>query len=126
MALVPCIFTGEAVVNYVGNSPAPEGLVLVGDTNPVGMVAWHHAPPDGSWLRLNGQIVSKTLYPDLWAYAQNFLTADQAVNPGLYRSVDGNTFAVPNLDGLFIRGAGGQRRRSASSRRATTSRTRTA
>jgi hypothetical protein len=94
-------------VNYVGTPPAPAGVVLVGDTNPVGVMAFFHAPPDASWLQLNGQTVLKASYPDLWSWAQGFLTADQATFPGLYRNVDANNFAVPNLDGLFIRAAGG-------------------
>jgi hypothetical protein len=94
-------------MNYIGNDPAPAGLILVGDTNPVGLVGWFHAPPDGSWVHLNGQVLVKANYPDLWAYAQGFLTADQVVNPGLYRSIDASTFAVPNLAGLFIRSTGG-------------------
>ena len=93
-------------MNYVGNPPAPEGVILVGDTNPIGAIVWGHKVPDSSYLQLNGQVVSKTTYPDLWAHAQNFLTSDQTANPGLYRSVDGATFALPKLDGLFIRSAG--------------------
>ena len=93
-------------MNYVGNPPAPAGVVLVGDTNPVGMIAWFHAPPDSTWKQLNGQVLAKAAFPDLWAWAQNFLTADQAANPGLYRNVDANTFAVPKMDGLFFRAAG--------------------
>lgn len=93
-------------MNYIGNGPAPGGMVLVGDTNPVGAIAWFHAAPDATWLRLNGQSVLKASYPDLWAWAQGFLTADQTANPGLYRSIDGTTFALPKLDGLFIRSAG--------------------
>ena len=90
--------------NYVGNEPTPEGLVLVGDTNPVGAILWFHAVPNGSYLALNGQTVAKATYPDLWVWAQGFLTADQTVEPGLYRDVDASNFAVPNLAGLFLRG----------------------
>jgi len=93
--------------NYVGNEPTPEGLVLVGDTNPVGAILWFHAVPNGSYLALNGQTVAKATYPDLWVWAQGFLTADQTVEPGLYRDVDASNFAVPNLAGLFLRGLGG-------------------
>ena len=94
-------------MNYIGREPAPAGVILVGDTNPVGAIAFFHGVPDGSWVRLNGQVLLKASYPDLWAYAQGFLTADQVANPGLYKDVAAGTFAVPNLDGLFIRGAGG-------------------
>lgn len=93
-------------MNYIGNEPAPGGTVLVGDTNPIGLVAFFHAPPDASWKLLNGQLLAKATYPDLWAYGQGFLTADQATNPGLYRDVDAVSFALPKLDGMFIRAAG--------------------
>src|SRR5262245_11292325 len=99
-------------MNYIGAEPDPPvppgpSVVLVGDTNPIGMLAYFHAVPVAGWLQLNGQGVSKTLYADLWAYAQAFLTADQDEHPGLYRSVDANTCAVPNLSSLFIRSTGG-------------------
>src|SRR5262245_42386679 len=93
-------------MNYIGREPAPAGLIMVGDTNPVGMLAFFHSVPDGTWVQLNGQVLIKANYPDLWAYAQGFLTADQVANPGLYKDVSGTTFAVPKLDGLFIRGVG--------------------
>jgi hypothetical protein len=93
-------------MNYIGREPAPAGLILLGDTTPIGAVGWFHAPPDGSWKQLNGQALLKASYPDLWAYVQPFLTADQVANPGLYKNIDANTFAVPKLDGLFIRAAG--------------------
>jgi hypothetical protein len=70
-----------------------------------GMIAWRHSA-GGKWLQLNGQSVSKTTYAALWAYAQNFLTADQATNPGLYVDVDASNFALPVLSGMFIRGLG--------------------
>ena len=92
-------------MNYVGNQPVPAGVVLLGDTNPVGMISFFHNPPSG-WVAANGQSLAKVTYPDLWIYAQSFLTADQTVNPGLYRDVDVNNFAVPNLSGLFLRGVG--------------------
>ena len=91
--------------NYVGRDPAPSGVILVGDASPVGMMGWFHTPATG-WLQMNGQTVLKASYPDLWAYAQGFLTADQVLNPGLYLNVDANNFKVPNLSGLFVRGVG--------------------
>jgi hypothetical protein len=89
--------------NYIGNAPGA-GLVVASD--PIGQIGWFHAVPDASWVRLNGQSLAKASYPDLWVLAQSFLTTDQVVNPGLYRSIDANFFAVPKLDGLFIRAAG--------------------
>src|SRR5262245_8408085 len=93
-------------MNYVGREPVPSGLMLVGDTNPVGQIGWFHSVPNGTYLQLNGQVVSKTTYADLWAYAQGFLTSDQVANPGLYKDAGGGNFAVPNLSGLFVRGVG--------------------
>lgn len=80
-------------------------LATTQDTSFVGQVAFFQAAPSG-WLQLNGQAVSKSAYPDLWAYGQNFLTTDQAVDPGLYMDIDASNFRVPNLSGLFIRGLG--------------------
>lgn len=91
-------------MNYVGRSP---GIVLVGDVNPVGAIGWFHGVPNNTYLQLNGQAVAKAAYPDLWTYAQAFLTANQAVNPGLFRDVDATNFALPNLAGLFVRAPGG-------------------
>ena len=81
-------------------------LAAGNDISAIGTVAWMHSQkPD--WLICNGQTVSKTTYPDLWTYAQGFLTADQVANPGLYADVDASNFKVPNLQGLFLRGLGG-------------------
>lgn len=94
-------------MNYVGRAPSPVGMpIVLGDTNPVGMIGWYHTPPDPTYLRLNGQIVSKTAYPELWVIAQSFLTADQVLNPGLYRDAGGDNFALPKFDGLFVRSQG--------------------
>lgn len=71
----------------------------------VGCIMWRQSVGPGM-LQANGQVVSKVTYADLWAYAQGVLTADQVANPGLYRSVDAGNFALPKLDGLFIRGQG--------------------
>lgn len=79
---------------------APSGL-----TDLIGMIAWRHSA-GGKWLRLDGQTVSKVTYAALWAYAQGFLTVDQAVSPGLYLDVDASNFKVPILSGLFLRGQG--------------------
>ena len=92
-------------MNYIGNAPAPSGVILVGDSSPVGMIAYFHSAPPG-WVQANGATLAKASYPDLWAYAQGFLTANQTTFPGLYRDVDASNFALPNLSAMFIRGAG--------------------
>jgi len=89
--------------NYIGRSP---GITLVGDVNPVGAIGWFHGVPNASYLQLNGQAVQKAAYPLLWAYAQPYLTANQAANPGLFRDIDAATFALPNFSGLFMRSTG--------------------
>jgi hypothetical protein len=71
----------------------------------VGCVMYRHSVSVGL-VQANGQTLAKATFPELWTYAQGFLTADQAANPGLYFSVDANNFRVPNLSGFFIRGAG--------------------
>ena len=88
--------------NYVGRAPGPSSVfaaVLVG------CIMWRHSVGVGM-LHANGQTVAKATYPELWTYAQGFLTADQVANPGLYRDVDAANFALPKLDGLFIRSQG--------------------
>jgi microcystin-dependent protein len=81
-------------------------LAAGNDTSAIGTVAWMHSQkPD--WLICNGQTVSKAAYPDLWTYAQGFLTANQVNFPGLYVDVDASNFKVPNLAGQFLRGQGG-------------------
>jgi len=92
--------------NYVGYEPAPPGVVLVGDTNPIGTIAFFHKVPDASWLQINGQNLAKATYPDLWVYATGLLTADQTANPGLFKDINATTFALPKFDGLFLRALG--------------------
>ena len=72
----------------------------------VGSIMWRHSVGAGMLLA-NGQTVAKASYPELWSYAQGFLTANQATHPGLYRDVNVNEFALPVLDGRFIRAMGG-------------------
>ena len=71
-----------------------------------GCIVWRQSVGPGL-VRANGQTLSKAAYPDLWAYALTVLTADQVANPGLYKDLGGDNFAVPILDGLFIRALGG-------------------
>jgi hypothetical protein len=73
---------------------------------PTGLIAYMHAASSG-WVLANGQTWSKAALPKLWAYAAaGFLTGDQVANPGLYKDLGGDNFAVPKLDGLFIRCGG--------------------
>ena len=96
--------------NYIGKSPPPQPTDEVVAADPLmgaltGSIMYRHNVVAG-FVQANGQSLSKTAYPELWAYAANFLTANQTANPGLYRDVGGDTFAVPKLDGLFIRSQG--------------------
>jgi microcystin-dependent protein len=96
-------------MNYVGRAPANPASApppVVTDNSPIGAIIFSHGAPDASWLVCNGQTVSKATYPLLWTRAQSFLTTDQVTNPGLFRNVDAANFALPNLQGLFIRGTG--------------------
>jgi len=81
-------------------SPAAATLAFL-----VGCIMYRHSVSVGL-VQANGQTLNKATFPELWAYAQGFLTVDQVANPGLYVNVDASFFKVPNLAGLFIRGAG--------------------
>jgi hypothetical protein len=78
--------------------------------NPVGAVQWFLDIP-AQWYRMNGQTLSKSVYAALWAYASGGggvrLTSDQAAFPGLFRDLGGDSFALPNLAGHFVRALGG-------------------
>ena len=59
------------------------------------------AKPDT--LLLNGQLVSRTTYADLWAWAQT----NNRVTSGLFTVGDGSTtFGLPNFSGRVLMGAG--------------------
>ncbi len=66
-------------------------------------------PPAG-WLKANGALVSRTTYPNLWAYAQasGLLITDTAWLAGAtanFSTGDGSTtFRLPDLRGEFRRG----------------------
>ena len=92
-----------AAVNSAAFNNMPIGsLVFVTGNNPAnGTVA------------AQGQLLSRTAYPDLWAYAQasgNLSADDASWTKGQYSPGDGSTtFRVPNLQDQFIRGASGTR-----------------
>ncbi len=69
-------------------------------------VAGNVAP--ASSLALNGSLISRSAYPQLWAYAQAsglLAASDAAWTAGLFSPGDGaTTFRVPDLRGEFIRG----------------------
>lgn len=63
-------------------------------------------------LALEGALYNRADYPALWAYIEaNYLIVADALaafSPGAFTSGDGaTTFRLPNLTGLFVRGAGG-------------------
>jgi microcystin-dependent protein len=61
---------------------------------PPGTIAWfgRSSVPDG-WLRCNGATVSRTAYADLF----------NAIG-GYFGAPDANTFSLPDLRGVFVRG----------------------
>jgi microcystin-dependent protein len=61
---------------------------------PPGTIAWFGRPsvPDG-WLRCNGATLSRTAYADLFS-----------VIGGYFGAPDANTFSLPDLRGVFVRG----------------------
>lgn len=65
------------------------------------------APP--GWLKMNGALVSRALYPGLWRYAQNNGVVSDAVwmNNSYWgrfsAGVSGNDFRLPDARGVFIR-----------------------
>lgn len=76
---------------------------------PTGAVVFFTArtPPTG-YLELNGALVSRTTYADLWAYAQtsgNLAATDAAWVAGQYSPGNGTTtFRIPDARGEFVRG----------------------
>ncbi len=86
----------------------------VGDATPIGAEMWFAGttPPAG-WVIENGALLSRAVYPGLWAFAQSsgMLISDTAwsgtpANRSKFSSGDGSTtFRLPDLttDGLFIR-----------------------
>ena len=107
---VPSIPSIDPATPYIIRSGVQSTVFIVPlattqDTTFVGQISFFHGPPAG-WLALNNQTVSKATYPDLWAYAQNYLTADQNGYPGLYLDVDASNFKLPKLDGFFLRSVG--------------------
>ena len=76
---------------------------------PVGTFFWHTGttPPPGG-IVLDGELRSRTAFPDLWAFAQtsgNISVDDASWTFGQYSPGDGSTtFRVPKVDDRFIRG----------------------
>lgn len=89
------------VEEFIGNlSQVPTGAIvpLTGNTVPAG------------WVRANGQWLSRSTYPRLWAFAQasgNLAASEGAKTLGQYGPGDGTSnFTLPNLEaggGYFIR-----------------------
>lgn len=75
---------------------------------PIGTVRYAYVIPDG-WLEMNGQLVSRTEYSDLFSFANdNGLLVSESKwsnnNQGKFSYGDGSTnFRVPDFRGKFIR-----------------------
>ena len=82
---------------------------------PIGTVRYAYVIPDG-WLEMNGQLVSRTEYSDLFSWATNnglMISDDQwnqsysndKSNKGLFSNGNGSTtFRLPDYRARFIRG----------------------
>lgn len=93
----------EAAVNSAAFNNMPIGsLVYVTSTTAA-----------SGTIAAQGQLVSRSAFPDLWAFAQasgNISVDDASWTKGQYSPGDGSTtFRVPNLQDQFIRGASGTR-----------------
>ena len=88
-------FTGVGTMNLT--DPMIAGMVVIFPTN---------SPPTG-WLELDGSLVSRTTYADLWTYAQTTgnVVADGSWAEGNFSTGDlSTTFRLPDARGYFIRG----------------------
>lgn len=78
---------------------------------PIGRVIFSPSPTaDRGFLLANGANISKTTYYNLWHYAFNkyiVVSVDEWNNgqQGLFADVDSDTFRIPDLRGLYLRGA---------------------
>lgn len=91
--------------------------VSVSDATPVGAEIWFSGktPPAG-WMIENGALISRTVYPDLWAHAQasGMLTTEAnwqsalGYRPMFSSGTDGTNFRLPDLvtGNLFVRAQG--------------------
>lgn len=82
-----------------------DAAVLALGQSMVGSIFWRHVAQSKE-LACNGQSVLKASYPDLWTYAQLFLTADQVNNPGMFLDFSATHFKLPLLNGYFLRSVG--------------------
>ena len=85
--------SGEIDGTFSGSLPTFVGMIA-----PFAM----STPPTG-WLACDGSNnVSKTVYADLY----NALTANETISNPWGSGADSNTFALPDLEGAFLRGTG--------------------
>ncbi|MDR1276372.1 MAG: phage tail protein [Candidatus Accumulibacter sp.] len=111
-----------AVITAAGLTPAStnlgqllQAIQMLSSANgafiPVGMCATFPCttPPTG-WIERNGALLSRTAYPDLWAFAQasgNLLSADSLwveATKGKFSPGNGTTtFRIPDHRGEFLR-----------------------
>lgn len=88
-------------------------IVSNGSRRPAGEVAFfsgNTAPP--GWLRLNGALLSRAAYPQLWAYAMStggLVSEGDWFNNGYFgrysQGTDGSNFRIPDTRGVFLRAA---------------------
>lgn len=93
------------------NKPATTAFVQAALSSAIGSGAVGFFPataPPAGYLKLNGALLSRTTYANLWAYAQtsgNMASSDGAWTRGQFSPGDGSTtFRIPDLRGYHIRG----------------------
>jgi microcystin-dependent protein len=113
-AVAAATFDPASFLKLDGSTPMTGALNLGGHdlqrvANLVGVLGLFlgTAPPPG-WLKLNGAILSRTAYADLWAYANasgnTVAEASWSTDWGKFSTGDGSTtFRLPDLRGEFLR-----------------------
>lgn len=110
--LAVCAAGGVSPVKGDDNNLRDAILAMIAaGTVPVGSImAFPASAPPSGWLKLNGVLLSRTTYANLWAYAQAsgnvfsdaVWSSDQ--RPGSFSTGDGSTtFRIPDFRGLFMR-----------------------
>jgi microcystin-dependent protein len=104
MALINDLKHNQSIsTTFITNSST-----LIISSIPVGSIHYFPAkdPPSG-FLKLNGQIISRTNYSDLWNFVQssgNLASSEITKQTGQFGPGDGiSTFSLPDYRGLFLR-----------------------